>query len=97
MPRCTLNSAAQLAQTIKPVFAYDERKIRCFDVPNGSAFEARCIVSSLLKELSGLILVKEARGPSIKAAREGAAVKVKHFLLSMEVSKLQQPLGPSSA
>eukprot|EP00903_Cladosiphon_okamuranus_P019581 g18009.t1 len=96
MARCTLNSAAQLAQTIKPVFAYDERKIRSSDVPNGLAFEARCIVSSLLKELSGLILVKEARGHSIKAAREGAAVKVKQYLLSKEVSHLQQPLASSS-
>lgn len=75
------------------MFAYDERKIRRLDVPNGSAFEARCIVSSLLKELSGLILVKEARGASIKAAREGAAVKVKMYLLSKEVSNLRQPLG----
>eukprot|EP00752_Nemacystus_decipiens_P002257 g2138.t1 len=90
MARCTLNSAAQLAQTIKPVFTYDERKIKR---PDGFAFEARCIVSSLLKELSGLIVVKEAKGSSIKAAREGAAVKVKMFLLSKEVSKLQQPPG----
>lgn len=77
------------------MFAYDERKIRRLDIANGSAFEARCIVSSLLKELSGLIVVKEARGPSIKAAREGAAVKVKMWLLSLQVSKLQQPLGSS--
>lgn len=76
------------------MFAYDERKIKRLDVANGSAFEARCIVSSLLKELSGLILVKEAKGSSIKAAREGAAVKVRQCLLSMEISKLQQPLGP---
>lgn len=49
-------------------------------------------MSSVLEELSGLILVKEAKGSSIKAAREGAAVKVKQYLLSKEVSKLQ-PLG----
>lgn len=77
------------------MFAYDEIKVRTFDVANGSAFEARCIVSSQLKELAGLILVKQARGSSIKAAREGAAVKVKNYLLSKEISNLQRPLGSS--
>ncbi|CAM9621477.1 unnamed protein product [Scytosiphon promiscuus] len=90
MARCTLNSAAQLAQTIKPVFEYDERRVP--GPPNASLFEARCIVRSNLAELEGLILVKEARGSSIKAAREGAAVKVKIYLLSKENSKVQ-PLG----
>ncbi|CBN78074.1 DEAD box helicase [Ectocarpus siliculosus] len=75
MARCTLNSAAQLAQTIKPVFEYDERKLKGSGV-NTCFFEARCIVTSRLEELAGLILVKEAKGSSIKAAREGAAVKV---------------------
>lgn len=88
--RCTLNSAAQLAQTIKPVFEYDERRVSW--PANVSVFEARCIVRSRLEELAGLILVKEARGSSIKAAREGAAVKVKVYLLSKENSKVQ-PLG----
>ncbi len=81
----------QLAQTIKPVFDYDERKIK-LPGATSSVFEARCMVLSELKELSGLILMKEARGASIKAAREGAAGKVKQFLLSKEVPKVD-PLG----
>lgn len=88
--RCTLHSAAQLAQTIKPVFEYDERRVA--GPSSASLFEARCIVRSNLEELAGLILVKEAKGSSIKAAREGAAVKVKVYLLSKEISKVQ-PLG----
>ncbi|CAN0178898.1 unnamed protein product [Ectocarpus sp. 6 AP-2014] len=91
MARCTLNSAAQLAQTIKPVFEYDERKLKGSGV-NTCFFEARCIVTSRLEELAGLILVKEAKGSSIKAAREGAAVKVRQYLLSKDMSKVQ-PLG----
>ncbi|CAN0202320.1 unnamed protein product, partial [Ectocarpus fasciculatus] len=88
MARCTLNSAAQLAQTIKPVFEYDERKVKGSGV-NTCFFEARCIVTSRLKELAGLILVKEAKGGSIKAAREGAAVKVRQYLLSKDRHNVQ--------
>ena len=84
--RCTLNSAAQLAATIKPVFDYDERKIM-LPSSNTSVFEARCMALSRLKELEGLILYKEARGASIKAAREGAAAKVRQHLLAKDVPK----------
>lgn len=63
---------------------------------NSVVFEARCIVSSRLTELAGLILVKEARGHSIKAAREGAAVKVRQYLLSKDASTVQ-PLGSGSS
>lgn len=56
---------------------------------NTCFFEARCIVTSRLKELAGLILVKEAKGSSIKAAREGAAVKVRQYLLSKDRHNVQ--------
>lgn len=50
-------------------------------------FEARCTVSSKQEELSGLIVYKDAKGKSIKAAREAAALKVVHYLLAKEGAK----------
>lgn len=78
--RSCLNSSIQLAQTFKPTLEYDERKA------TGEAhlpvFEARCILSSRTKELNGLILVKAAKGGTIKAAREAAAAKMIQVLLA---------------
>lgn len=69
------------------MFEYDERKAG--GPAHESVFEARCIVWSKHEQLPGLILVKEAKGGSIKSARENAAVKVVQYLLSKEASKVQ--------
>lgn len=58
-------------------------------------FEARCFVSSKMDELDGLILVKEAKGASIKAAREAAAGKVVQLLLAQPTATAQSTHSPS--
>lgn len=72
------------------MFDYDERKVD--GEAHSPVFEARAIVRSTLEELNGLIVMKEAKGTSIKAAREAAAKRVLQYLLSKESPKVQTPL-----
>ncbi|CAM9305781.1 unnamed protein product [Pylaiella littoralis] len=84
--RSTLNTAIQLAQTIQPDIWYDEKTEPSWY--DGQTFRARCLVSCRPPgDLDGLLLVKEARGLSLKAAREAAAAKTVQYLLW--VSNLQ--------
>lgn len=72
---------------MQPVFEYDERKLP--GLAHETVFESRCIVSSKKAELEGTILCKEAKGASIKAAREASAKKVVQYLLSKDSGKAQ--------
>ena len=83
--RSSINTTAQLAHAIKPVLEYDERRLSLSGQGQAQdVFEARCFVWSRLEELKGLIVVKEAKGVSIKAARERAAQKIVQYLLYRE-------------
>lgn len=85
-----MNSAVQLAHTIKPSLWFDERKEPSWY--DGQMFRARCVVSSQPGELKGLLLVKEGRGLSLKAAREAAALKAVQYLLWVSKAHTAQPL-----
>lgn len=87
-----MNSAIQLAHHIKPSLWYDEREEPSWY--DGQMFRARCLVSSCQpgEEQKGLLLVKEGRGLSLKAAREAAAVKALQYLLWVSKAHTAQPL-----
>lgn len=87
MYRCILNSAVQLAPILKPKVEYEDR--RGAGPAHTPCFECRCFVSSQIEELEGLILVKEGKGSSIKAAREAAATKVVKVLESQPSASSQ--------
>ena len=86
-----MNSAVQLAHTIRPSVWYDERKEPSWY--DSQMFRARCLVSSQPPgELGGLLLVKEGRGLSLRAAREAAALKAVQYLLWVSKAHTAQPL-----
>lgn len=81
-----MNNAIQLAQTIQPDMWYDDKMEPSWY--DGQTFRVRCLVSCRPPgDLDGLLLVKEARGLSLRAAREAAAAKTVQYL--MWVSNLQ--------
>lgn len=91
-----MNSAVQLAHMVKPSLLYAERQERSWY--DGPMFRARCLVSSRPGEgeeegeLDGLLLVKEGRGLSVKAARESAAAKAVQYLVWVSKAHTAQPL-----
>lgn len=92
--RCSINTTAQLAHAIKPVFEYDERRLP--GNAHETVFEARCFVWSKVDELKGLIASKEAKGTSIKSSREAAAQKMIQYLLQKDEHVKAESLPPSS-
>lgn len=85
-----MSSAAQLAHATKPSLWYDERKEPSWY--DGQMFRARCVVSSQPGEVKGLLLIKEGRGLSLKAARESAAAKAVQYLVWVSRAHAAQPL-----
>lgn len=94
VPRCSINTTAQLAHAIKPVFEYDERRLP--GNAHETVFESRCFVWSKVDELKGLIASKEAKGTSIKSSREAAAQKMVQYLLLKDEHVKAESLPPSS-
>eukprot|EP00752_Nemacystus_decipiens_P003611 g3328.t1 len=88
--RSAMNSAVQLAHAVKPALWYDEREEPSWY--DGQMFRARCLVSCQPRDGKGLLLVKEGRGLSVKAAREAAAVKAVQYLLWVSKAHTAQPL-----
>lgn len=70
----------KLAATIEPLVEYD---LRYADGPfNTRVYEARCFLSCVIQDVTGLVLLGEGRGHCVDAARDLAASKVMDKLLS---------------
>lgn len=91
--RSTLNSATQLAPNLRPLVEYEDR--RWGGPAHIPVFESRCFLSSRIEGMNGIILMKEGKGSTIKAAREAAAYEVVKVLKSQPtITSREAALAP---